>query len=271
MNPDLREMAADSVASSDTLASPEIPVQTRPTRWHYPFSSEMSDQDINRLLEIEPFSKMDQQRFREPVSLAAILRNDTRLVRCKEGQVLFREGEWGNSAFLVLSGFVRVDLNGPDGGLPVSSSSTVRPSAWTTLARLWGQHQPQPPRFGVQPNHDDDSSFFIQDMPAAIAQGKTASLHPGQLFGEVAALGRIPRTATIFAEVEAELLEISKNNCADRHGRGTQQTSHCRRPVTARKTFPATAQVVARWLEPVIPPDWSLEAESAPAQHPTAA
>lgn len=49
---------------------------------------------------------------------------------------------------------------------------------------------------------------FLQDVPAILDAHKTAVLENGALFGELAALGRVPRTASMFAETEAELLEI---------------------------------------------------------------
>ena len=52
------------------------------------------------------------------------------------------------------------------------------------------------------------AQVFLQDVPTVLDQNKTASLAKGALFGELAALGRTPRTATIFAETGAELLEI---------------------------------------------------------------
>ena len=52
------------------------------------------------------------------------------------------------------------------------------------------------------------TNVFLQDIPAVLDKHNTAELTNGALFGELAALGRVPRTATIFAEEEAELLEI---------------------------------------------------------------
>ena len=54
----------------------------------------------------------------------------------------------------------------------------------------------------------DSARVFIQDVPAVLDEFRTAKLGDGAVFGELAALGRIPRTATIFAETEAVLLEM---------------------------------------------------------------
>ncbi|HRX78775.1 MAG TPA: hypothetical protein P5307_06910, partial [Pirellulaceae bacterium] len=53
----------------------------RPERWAVPFSPEMTDADVDRLLTIEPFASLDPTRFRGKVTLRGILKNDTRLVR----------------------------------------------------------------------------------------------------------------------------------------------------------------------------------------------
>ena len=54
----------------------------------------------------------------------------------------------------------------------------------------------------------DSARVFIQDIPSVLDEYRTARLGEGAVFGELAALGRIPRTATIFAEKDAKLLEI---------------------------------------------------------------
>jgi Fe-S-cluster-containing dehydrogenase component/CRP-like cAMP-binding protein len=50
--------------------------------------------------------------------------------------------------------------------------------------------------------------IFLQDVPRVLDQSHTAVLAPGEIFGELAALTRSPRSATVFAEGEAVLLEI---------------------------------------------------------------
>src|SRR5438067_2395067 len=83
----------------------------RPERWEVSFGPEMNEEDVARLLEIEPFKSMDSDNFPMLLPLWGILRHDTRIVRFEKNDIILRQGDHGNSAFLVLSGSVRVVLD----------------------------------------------------------------------------------------------------------------------------------------------------------------
>jgi Fe-S-cluster-containing dehydrogenase component/CRP-like cAMP-binding protein len=55
---------------------------------------------------------------------------------------------------------------------------------------------------------DDRPAVFLQDFDAVLRENATVSLGPGELFGEVAAMYRSPRTATVISDTESTLLEI---------------------------------------------------------------
>jgi len=55
----------------------------RPRRWDIPYSEEMTDADVDRVLSVPPFSELDPKRFRGHVTLNGILKNDARIVRCQ--------------------------------------------------------------------------------------------------------------------------------------------------------------------------------------------
>ncbi|MDP6688529.1 MAG: cyclic nucleotide-binding domain-containing protein, partial [Alphaproteobacteria bacterium] len=92
----------------------------RPRRWDVPFSDTMDEAEVSRILGLEPFRGMDRERFPETLSLDGIIANDTRVVRFQDGDIVMREGDYGNSAFLVITGEVRVVL---PPGLPEASES----------------------------------------------------------------------------------------------------------------------------------------------------
>src|SRR5215216_2195357 len=85
----------------------------RPQRWDAAFDPEMSDAAVDRLLSIAPFSAMNSENFPKRASLRDILKHDTRIKRFRRGEIIVREGDYGTSAFLVMSGSVRVVL-GPE-------------------------------------------------------------------------------------------------------------------------------------------------------------
>ncbi len=188
----------------------------KPERWDSSFDPDMSEPDVNRLMEIRPFSEMDVNKFSKRTPLRGILKNDARIRRFKNGEIIVRAGDYGSSAFLVLSGNARVVLNP---GLPAAMLGRRKSrskSLFQIVAQLWTN--PRDPEVRTPEELEQDSSVkvsakqrgvFLQDVPRILDEHKTATMSPGDFFGEIAALSRSTRTATIFAVGDqTELLEI---------------------------------------------------------------
>ncbi|MBT6157250.1 MAG: cyclic nucleotide-binding domain-containing protein [Planctomycetaceae bacterium] len=192
----------------------------RPKRWDVPFSDEMTDDVVERILSVAPFNKIDRKKFRAPITLEGIIQNDARLVSCQEGDIIIREGDWGNSAFFILSGTVRVELMASGKFLPpekLGRPVTKRKSLFRAIAQMWSNSKEPEFRDLSQPalssevgsrGSGDRTRIYLQDIPRLLDKYKTVALEAGELFGEIAALGRMPRTATVFAEGEATLVEF---------------------------------------------------------------
>jgi Fe-S-cluster-containing dehydrogenase component/CRP-like cAMP-binding protein len=181
----------------------------RPQRWDTPYGDPLRDEEVDRLLAIEPFRDIDPARFPATLPLREIMRNDARLLRFTAGDVIVREGDYGHSAFLILSGRVRVVL----AGLSPEALGREEPTKLGWLGSLLRVvRQPSLPE--VRDGYDSDAHqsdrprVFLQDVPRVLEQTDTTVLEPGEIFGELAALTRSPRSATVFAEGDAVLLEI---------------------------------------------------------------
>lgn len=196
-----------------------IPVQ-RPSRWDEPLDASMTDADVAWLRTRGPFNLMDQSSFPRATPLQGILRHDCRLHRVEPGEVIVREGDYGNSAFLLITGNVRVMVD----SLTDQQLGRQPPQAigWMEALRRFWRRSPHPEtrspdqisinlcEGGHQSlrNVDDRPAIFLQDIEGIFRDQETVSLGPGELFGEVSAMYRSPRTATVIAETEAALVEI---------------------------------------------------------------
>ena len=115
------------------MASASAFVLERPQRWDAAFDPEMTPETAARILQLEPFREMKAENFPKRLSLADILQHDVRIRRFSKGEIVVREGDYGTSAFMIVSGSVRVVL----GSLPASVLGRREP---TRFARGTANH-----------------------------------------------------------------------------------------------------------------------------------
>ena len=183
----------------------------RPQRWDNPFG-EMTRDCINTVLSINPFNLMDPTRFPSNLKLEDIIRNDTRILNLEEGAIIVREGDYGNSAFIILSGEVNVIL---PNGLPqemLGRSKQKSISAFKAFSQLWNNSY-YPEARNLDKNESQTSTasgqkIFLQDIASLVPENRMVTLGVGQMVGEIAALSRTQRTTTMLASGQTKLLEI---------------------------------------------------------------
>jgi Fe-S-cluster-containing dehydrogenase component/CRP-like cAMP-binding protein len=207
----------------------------RPRRWDAPFDPAMSEASVDELLARPEFSAIDASRFPAAAPLRGILLNDCRISVYQPGELIVREGDYGNSAFLILSGDVRVVISP---GLPqqaLGRAPAKKRKAFSVLRDMLTYNRVVESRdtslYGSLKNGgktaaDTHASLLnAPDKAALFGAGvdplanperlaplvdlyKTALLPSGTLFGEIAALGRVQRSATVYAETQCRVLEL---------------------------------------------------------------
>ncbi len=190
----------------------------RPQRWDAAFDPAMTEADIGRLLATAPFSGMDSEKFPKRLPLREIIRNDTRILKFRKGEIIVRQGDYGTSAFLILQGASRIVLKPDLAPSLLGRQAPGKKGLFRTLAQFWNRRRPpetfshkqlrQAAGLGARQTKNE-VRVFLQDVPRVLAEHRTDLMTVGDLFGEIGALSRMPRAATIFADTEdAELLEI---------------------------------------------------------------
>lgn len=205
------------------IVNDNVTVMDRPKRWDTPFDPDMRYEQVELLLQRKEFEAIDESRFPESTSLFDILLNDCCIREYKAGDLIIREGDYGNSAFMLQSGLLRVVTNP---GLPsrlLGRASLRKKSLVDIISQIWKRNNiPEARKINVEAQQEYSNLqvnlFKSPDVNVAFDTGgsqptlkktyHSVLLEDGAIVGEIAALGRAPRTATVFAETNATVLEI---------------------------------------------------------------
>jgi CRP-like cAMP-binding protein/ferredoxin-like protein FixX len=129
--------------------------------------------------------------------------NAIRKRRFKAGDVICRQGEYGSTAFFIVSGKADVFLSGPMGHVKTEDSKhgLFRKLKASLVNRV------------QQPRTDETNRPYIPiDAPVDLPyDNPLAVLEEGDLFGEMTCMNQYPRSATVQAKTDCVMLEMLRN------------------------------------------------------------
>ncbi|HER25962.1 MAG TPA: 4Fe-4S dicluster domain-containing protein, partial [Rhodospirillales bacterium] len=206
---------------ADTLIS-------RPKRWDTPFGPDMTDENVDRVIALPLLADIDAERFSNTLSLRNILKHDSRIIECKRGDIVVREGDYGHSVFFPMSGNLRVITRLSaivEASEPILSANTQRgrrTGLWAAIKRAWFNPAiPEVRKYHKQGGISDylrrvgdgteqESRPYVSNVEQVLETCETVDIDStdNDIVGEIAALTRSIRTASIFAETNCTLLEL---------------------------------------------------------------
>ncbi|OUU23985.1 MAG: hypothetical protein CBC13_04370 [Planctomycetia bacterium TMED53] len=143
----------------------------------------------------------------------SILQLDARVVEYHKSEIILRKGDYGGSVLIPLNGSVRVNLEESGEKHFARKELSKRRSWFSALGQLFRRKSPVETLLtnsGTANGYNSRVSVprLHIDLEAYIQKNLTRRIEIGDICGEIAALRRSPRTASIFAETDCSLLEI---------------------------------------------------------------
>ena len=191
--------------------------EERNRRWDEPFGDAPLDADtVARVLSLPIFANVDPAEFRTSLPLDQIIANDGRLRRFQRNEVIIRKGDYGNSLFVILEGAV-VGLRISIDAEMLGQAPNPRTNWWRSIAQLFTRPNVPEYRPARRRRHRHDIQPLQPQVPSGLGKVEiddvksrysTFTLEANQVFGELAALTRSPRTATVIAAEDTLLFEL---------------------------------------------------------------
>lgn len=217
MPPSLGDTAKNEHDSAPPLA--------RTKRWSEPFG-DMSPGDISDVLETDLFRRLCPdpesarkvlfESFGTSVSIYGIIENDTCIHTCEKGEIIIRKGSYGSSAFYLIDGELNCIFS-PD--LPPSvlgHRDSQKDGVFTSIAKNVKTFlAPSAPEYNLPTKGNDDFTNSKAILPEPYFTDihskdkyEFVPINANTIFGEVGAIYRTPRSATVIASTKCKVLEI---------------------------------------------------------------
>lgn len=182
----------------------------RNRRWDEPFGDTLLEEDaVSRILALPAFVDIDPADFPAWLPLEGVVANDGRLRSFHRGETIMRKGDYGSSLFVILKGEVVGLATAGVGSSAISGAPRSRKSWSRSLAQLFARStvpeyrasrsQRRDQASGAAYFTDGQSSSGRVEIADLVASAPTFTLKAPQMFGELAALTRSPRSASILA------------------------------------------------------------------------
>ncbi|HXI03196.1 MAG TPA: cyclic nucleotide-binding domain-containing protein [Candidatus Saccharimonadales bacterium] len=163
---------------------------------------------VAQLSTLPPFKDFDERVLKGIQPHVAVVHHD-------KGDVILREGEYGDSAHYILKGTVEVivplPLRGKAAALkprPAPPTQAVPGSLGGKLRTLLTRHAGSPATAQMPSRPESGGTLILTSMPADVVAGERILLEKGEIFGEIAALSRYPHSASVVADTECTTLQM---------------------------------------------------------------
>lgn len=187
----------------------------QPQRWEKPFNGEpLTEQELAGLAQVPTLAELNPAQFPKSLPLSGLLKNDGRLRKYHKDDAVMLAGDYGHSVFFILEGSVNVIL---DANPPFAKTNEKPQSWWHTFTQPWKNPKGKEIRTDKQleqlnlhlrSRQSGGKQVVISPDSPWLADKTTIALGPGAMVGEMAALLRSPRTASIVATSELVAFEI---------------------------------------------------------------
>jgi len=190
--------------------------------WDRPFGGDrLAPDQVARVLAFPAFKSVDPLCFPEWLKLEDLIANEGRIATYQAGEVVLRKGDYGSSLFLILSGEI-LGVTDAAADSVVRAQKHSRGSLGRSLLSLLMPRRP--PEFrkskrqtgekgtanGTGSNTQRITGIRRYDLAKLEEEFSTFRLPSPEMFGELAALTRSPRSAHIIAaQDDTELFELT--------------------------------------------------------------
>ncbi|PHQ79059.1 MAG: hypothetical protein COB66_07640 [Coxiella sp. (in: Bacteria)] len=186
---------------------------SKPQRWHSSYSGDahgLSNADVDRALITPLLANIDPSLFSERLPLRDIIKHDARLVSFQNHDILCRSGDYDNPVFIILKGALGVLSPEEDKRQSKRSHKQQHTLNWMQkFAQIWTKYR-YPEVRSLNERHASINDIKRDKVdPIKLDANKAPLIIPtGDIAGEIATLARKPRTATLYAVGEVEVLQL---------------------------------------------------------------